>query len=267
MAGSELPCVIANIMRAGPGLGGIAGAQSDYFQATRGGGQGDYRTIVLAPGSAQDLADFTLKAFDLADEFRTPVIILADGFLGQMSEPVILPESTGRVFKKPWAVSGAKGRKKNIVASLHLIPETKLELHNIHLQEKYERITQKLRFFDTHRIDDADWIITAYGTSARIAKKAVDRLRDAGVKAGLFRPKCLWPFPDRELCGFAKNCNRILVVEMSHGQMLEDVKLALNGVKDVDFYGRAGGAVPTVNEIVSRIMKYEQKEYSHIRAS
>ncbi|OQX29843.1 MAG: 3-methyl-2-oxobutanoate dehydrogenase subunit VorB [Spirochaeta sp. LUC14_002_19_P3] len=267
MAGAELPCVIANIMRGGPGLGGIAGAQGDYFQATRGGGHGDYRTIVLAPDNAQELADFTVEAFDLADEYRTPVIILADGYLGQMSEPVVLPKPTGKTFEKPWAVTGAKDRKQNIIVSLLLHPENVLELHNLHLQEKYERITQKIRRYETYKTEDADWLLAAYGTSARIAQKAVDKLREDGIKAGLFRPTCLWPFPDRELAECASHCTRLLTVEMSHGQMVEDVKLAVNGAIEVDFYGRAGGALPTVKDIIARIKNYEHSEFTHVQAS
>ncbi len=267
MAGSELPCVIANIMRAGPGLGGISGAQGDYFQATRGGGNGDYQTIVLAPGNVQELADFTVMAFDLADEFRTPVIILADGYLGQMSEPVLMPKPSKKVFQKPWAVNGARGREKNIVASLRLFPDSALEDHNNHLQKKYKSIKEKVRHYDTHFAEDADWLITAYGTAARVARKAVDRLREEGIKAGLFRPTSLWPFPDKELCEYSKNTNSVLTVEMSHGQMLDDVKLALNGLKEVDFHGRTGGAIPTVSEIVAKVMEYERKKYSYIQAS
>jgi len=256
IAGAELPAVIVNIMRGGPGLGNISGAQGDYFQATRGGGNGDYRTVVLAPGSAQELADFTLRAFDLADEYRIPVMILADGYLGQMSEAVVMPEPTGKVYEKPWAVNGAKGRKKNIVASLKLIPDTALEDHNRHLQEKYDKITSDLHGTDTYMSEDAEWLIVAYGTSARISRKAVDRLRADGIKAGLFRPLYLWPFPYKELSEASKGKKKILAVEMSLGQMVEDVKLSLNGSTDVDFYGKAGGALPVLDEIVERIRNY-----------
>lgn len=267
IAGSELPCVLVNIMRGGPGLGNISGAQGDYFQATRGGGNGDYRTIVLAPGSAQELADFTVEAFDLADEYRMPVMILADGYLGQMSEAVVLPEPTGKTFEKPWALTGAKGRKKNIICSLKLIPDTSLEDHNLKLQEKYELISKRVHRAETYLADDADWLITAYGTSARIAKKAVDRLRAEGIKAGLFRPLTLWPFPEKELFEVGKNVRKILTVEMSLGQMVEDVKLTMNGAVDVDFYGRAGGAVPALDDIVGRINGYERENHTHVQAS
>ena len=267
IAGSELPCVLVNVMRGGPGLRAIAGAQGDYFQATRGGGNGDYRTIVLAPGSAQELADFTVDAFDLADQYRIPVLILADGYIGQMSEPVVLPEPTGKTFEKPWALTGAKGRSKNIIASLKLIPDNALEEHNLHLQEKYDLITEDVRRIDTYHTDDAEWLIVAYGTAARIARKAVDRLRGEGVKAGLFRPLSLWPFPDRELHEMARNVGKVLTVEMSMGQLVEDVKLSVNGEVEVDFYGRAGGAVPALDDIIERINSYERENHTHVQAS
>jgi len=267
IAGSELPCVIVNIMRGGPGLGNIAGSQGDYFQATRGGGNGDYRTIVLAPGSAQELADFTIEAFDLADEYRIPVMILADGYLGQMSEAVVLPEPSGRTFEKPWALTGAKGRKKNIVCSLKLIPDSALEDHNLKLQEKYDAISGKITRADTYLAEDADWLIVAYGTSARIGRKAVDRLRADGVKAGLFRPLTLWPFPEKELYRTGLGTRKILTVEMSMGQMVEDVKLSMNGEVEVDFYGRAGGALPALDDIIERINRYERENHNHVQAS
>lgn len=265
IAGAELPCVLVNIMRGGPGLGAIGGAQSDYFQSTRGGGHGDYRTIVLAPGTVQELADFTVDAFDLADEFSMPVLILADGFLGQMSEPVILPQPTGKRFDKPWALSGAKGRSKNIVASLKLIPDTALRDHNLKLDEKYNRVKKQVRRFEDYQTEDADWIIVAYGTAARVARKAVTRLRAQGIKAGLFRPASLWPFPDSELHERARAAHKILTVEMSTGQMHDDVRLAVNGECEVDLYGCPGGAVPTVSAITERIRNYE--EQVHIQAS
>ncbi len=267
IAGSELPCVLVNIMRGGPGLGAIAGAQGDYFQATRGGGNGDYRTIVLAPGSAQELADFTIEAFDLADEYRMPVMILADGYIGQMSEPVVLPKPSGKSFEKPWALTGAKGRKKNIICSMKLIPDTALEEHNLRLQEKYDLITEKVHRADTYMTDDADWLVVAYGTSARIARKAVDRLRGEGIKAGLFRPLTLWPFPEKELFEVGSKVQKILTVEMSMGQMVEDVKLTMNGEVEVDFHGRAGGAVPALDDIIERINGYERENHTHVQAS
>ena len=271
LSGAELPCVVVNIMRGGPGLGAIAGSQADYFQATRGGGNGDYRNIVFAPGNAQELADMTVEAFDLADQWRMPVIILGDGYLGQMSEPVKLPKPTGKTFDKPWAVTGAKGRPKNTVASLRLIPDTALEDHNYHLQARYDAISAEVRRYETYETDDADWLIVAYGTAARIVRKAVDRLRAEGVKVGLFRPQVLWPYPDAELRSLAEKSKKVLTVEMSLGQMVEDVRLACAGAADVDLYGRPGGAVPTLDDIIGRIKKYERDNddhhHSHIRAS
>jgi 2-oxoglutarate ferredoxin oxidoreductase subunit alpha len=267
LCGSELPCVVVNVMRGGPGLGGIAGAQGDYFQATRGGGNGDYRTIVLAPSNAQEMADFTVEAFDLADRYRIVVIILADGYLGQMSEALVLPEPSGKTFEKPWALTGRKGRAKNLIASMRLVPDTALEEHNLHLQEKYDLISENERRADEYLTDDAEWLIVAYGTSARVSRKAVDRLRAEGVKVGLFRPQTLWPFPDQELREASKGCGKVLAVEMSHGQMVEDVKLALNGSVEVDFHGRAGGAVPALNDIIERINSYERANHSHVQAS
>jgi len=267
LAGAELPCVLVNVMRGGPGLGGIAGSQGDYFQATRGGGNGDYHTIVLAPGSAQELANFTVDAFDLADEYRIPVLILADGYLGQMSEPLTLPVPSGKKFEKPWAVTGTEGRAKNVVASLRLVPDGALEAHNLHLQNKYNWITERVRRVDEYFCEDAEWLIVAYGTAGRVARKAVDRLRAEGVKTGLFRPLSLWPFPDRELNEFAQRAERVLTVEMSLGQLVEDVKLAVNGEAEVDLYGRAGGAVPTLDDITRRIYAYERQSHTHVQAS
>jgi len=267
LAGAELPCVLVNVMRGGPGLGAIAGSQGDYFQATRGGGNGDYRTIVLAPGSAQELADFTLYAFDLADEYRIPVLVLADGYLGQMSEPLVLPAPSEKSFDKSWALNGYEGRTKKIIASLRLVPDSALEEHNLHLQNKYDWIAKRVRSIDEYYCEDAEWLIVAYGTAGRVARKAVDRLRDEGIKAGLFRPLSLWPFPDRELNEFAKKAEKILTVEMSLGQLVEDVKLSVNGEVEVDFYGRAGGAVPTLDDIVGRIHGYERQCHTHVQAS
>jgi len=267
LAGAELPCVLVNVMRGGPGLGAIAGSQGDYFQATRGGGNGDYRTIVLAPGNAQELADFTVEAFDLADEYRIPVLILADGYLGQMSESVTLPKPTGKRYEKSWALSGTEGRTKNIIASLKLIPDNALEVHNLHLQDKYDWITEKVRCVDEYQCEDVEWLIVAYGTAGRVARKAVDKLRAEGIRVGLFRPLSLWPFPDRELNEFAKKAERVLTVEMSLGQLIEDVKLAVNGEAEVDFYGRAGGAVPTLDDIIGRIYGYERRSHTHVQAS
>jgi 2-oxoglutarate ferredoxin oxidoreductase subunit alpha len=256
LAGAELPCVVVNMMRGGPGLGGIAGSQADYFQATRGGGNGDYRSIVLAPGNVQELADLTVKAFELADKYRMVVTILGDGYLGQMSEPVVLPEPEIIAPDKPWAVSGNKGRKPNQVMSLRLSPEDYLEKHNIHLQELYSKVEQEETRAEQYLTDDADYIIVSYGTSSRISRKAVKSLRAEGIKVGLFRPITLWPYPMKELNALAHKVKKVLTVEMSAGQMLEDVKVAVNGQAEVDFYGKMGGAVPVSLEIVKIVKSY-----------
>ena len=256
LAGAELPCVVVNMMRGGPGLGGIAGSQADYFQATRGGGNGDYRSIVLAPGNVQELADLTVDAFELADKYRMVVTILGDGYLGQMSEPVVLPEPKVNPPAKPWAVSGNKGRKPNQVMSLRLSPEDYLEKHNIHLQELYSNVENSEAKAEQFQTEDAEYIIVSYGTSSRIARKAVKKLREDGIKVGLFRPITLWPYPMKELNTLAKKVKKVLTVEMSAGQMLEDVKVAVNGAAEVDFHGRLGGAVPESEEIIKIVKSY-----------
>lgn len=256
LAGAELPCVIVDMMRGGPGLGNIAGSQADYFQATRGGGNGDYRIIVLAPASVQELADITIEAFDLADEYSIPVMILGDGYLGQMSEPFSLPKPSGKSFKKPWALTGAKGRKPNIVASLRLSPENLLEEHNLKLKRTYDSITRKEVKYESYLTDDADYVLVAYGTSARICRSAIGELRKEGIKAGLFRPISLWPYPYTELKQISEKAKKVLTVEMSLGQMVEDVRLAVENDKKVDFYGRTGGMLPESEEIMRKVRSY-----------
>ena len=254
LAGAELPCVIVNVMRGGPGLGNIAPAQSDYFQATRGGGHGDYHSVVLAPSTVQEAHDFMGLAFDLADKYRNPVIILADGMLGQMMEPLETQNLNPKAqkYKKPWALTGCIGRKPNIIRSLYLA-EGVLEKMNLKLQDKYKTITQKEQRWQEYLLDDAKIILVAYGTMARIAKAAVNQLRKEGIKAGLIRPITLWPFPAKVFIPDINTTSKrvtFLVVEMSYGQMLEDVKLAVNGRCPVKFYGRAGGGIPTEEEII-----------------
>jgi len=253
LAGCELPAVIVNIMRGGPGLGNIAPAQSDYFQATRGGGHGDYRTIALAPSSVEEAVELTRLAFDLADNYRGPVLVVGDGILGQMMEPVQVSSfkfqvSSSQPPPKPWALTGAKGRKPNIIRSLYLKPRA-LEEFNKKLQRKYEEIKEKETRFEEVLTKDAELIIVAYGTTSRIAKAAVQSLRKKNKKAGLIRPITLWPFPDKAIKDAAKNTKVFLVVEMSCGQMIEDVELAVCGRRPVHFYGRPGGGVPTPEEI------------------
>lgn len=256
LSGAKLPAVVVNMMRGGPGLGNIAGAQGDYFQGTRGGGNGDYRTVALGPATVQELADLTVKAFDIADQYRVVVMILGDGFLGQMAEGVVLPEPTNKKFEKPWALSGAKNRKPNIVASLRLNPEDALEKLNLELAQTYAEIEKNEVMSESYMTDDADYLLVAYGTSSRIARSALRALRKEGVKVGLFRPITLWPFPSEALRKAAEGSKKILAVEMSMGQMVEDVKLAMNGEKEVDFYGRTAGMLPDIDEIIRRVKSY-----------
>lgn len=257
LAGCELPAVVVNMMRGGPRLGNIAGAQGDYFQATKGGGHGDYRQIVLAPSSVQELADYTLMAFDLADEYRIVVMILGDGHIGQMSEPLILPEPTGKVVdKSAWALTGAKGREQHIVRSLLLHPEDELEKLNLRLQEKYTQITNKETRYDSYRSEDAEYLIVGFGMCSRLARGACDALRKEGIKAGVFRPITLWPFPSSELAHASVGKKKILVVEMNAGQMVEDVRLAIECSVPVDFLGRMGGMIPEIESIIGRVKGY-----------
>lgn len=250
LAGMELPAVIVNMMRGGPGLGNIAPSQSDYFQATRGGGHGDYRVIVLAPAYGQEIADMTAAAFDLADKYRNPVMILGDGMMGQMMEPVVLPEPVDpkALAKKDWVLDGAKGRPQRIIRSLWLDPP-RLEELNWRLARKYEIISREVPDQEMYRVEDAELLIVAYGTAARIAKGALHRAREAGLKVGLYRPKTLWPFPSKPLAHLSRTIEQIVVFELNTGQMVEDVRLAVEGRCEVSFYGRPGGVVPTPDEI------------------
>jgi len=257
LAALELPAVIVNMTRGSPGLGNIAPAQSDYFQATRGGGHGDYRTIVLGPNSCQELADLTYKAFDLADEYRTPVVILGDGMLGQMMEPVELPPEVQikKLPHKDWTLTGAKGRPSRFIRSLLLDPFEEEE-HNWKLMRKYERITKEEVSWETFFADDARLMVVAFGIAARIAKGAIKRMRDEGLKVGLIRPISLWPFPSKAIKELTKKVRHFFVFEMNMGQMLEDVKLALEGNGEVHFYGRPGGIILTPLEISRVISSY-----------
>ncbi len=256
IAGTELPAVIVNIMRCGPGLGGIQPAQSDYFQAVKGGGHGDYRMVVLAPASVQEAYDLMFEAFDMADYYRNPVMVLGDGILGQMMEPVELREIKCRDLPvKDWVTSGLKNHSggKNILNSLILDPH-ELERHNIKLQGKYEKITLDEQRAELISCDDADIVIVAYGSTARIAKTSIQNLRLKGIKVGLLRPITLWPFPAQAFESVIDRAKCFLTVEMSAGQMLEDVRLIVNGRKKVHFYGRMGGMVPTPEEIEERVV-------------
>jgi 2-oxoglutarate ferredoxin oxidoreductase subunit alpha len=253
LAGAELPAVVVNIMRGGPGLGNIAPSQADYFQATRGGGHGDYRTIVLGPASVQELADCMPLAFDLADQYKMTVLVIADGLLGQMMEPVVLEKKERRKLPaKDWAVSGIKDRGQNIVKSLHL-PEGALEKFNYKLQEKYREVEKNEVRCEQYAVEDAEVVVIAYGIAARIVRSAVNKARAAGIKAGWIRPITLWPFPTEQISRAADEMRIFLTVEMSCGQMVEDVRLAVAGKAPIIFYGRPGGGVPSVEEILKNI--------------
>jgi len=259
MAGAELPAVIVNVMRGGPGLGNIAPSKSDYFQATRGGGHGDYRTIVLAPASVQEAYDLMSLSFELADHYRMPVMVLGDGVLGQMMEPIVLRSRQQAAHSRPenkgWALTGCKGRKANIIKSF-FIREGDLEKFNLILQKKYQEIKAKEQRWEEVFLAEAEIILVAYGLMARIAKGALKRLRQKGKKVGLIRPISLWPFPIKVFKRAMENRKpkRLLVVEMSYGQMVQDVRLAVNGRYRIDFLGRAGGGVPTEEEIIKRVI-------------
>lgn len=252
IAAAELPCVIVNIMRGGPGLGGIQPSQSDYFQATRGGGHGDYRLIVLAPWSVQEMADLTVLAFDLADQYRNPVLILGDGSLGQMMEPVELPQSQAVHSLKDWVTTGCRKRTRNVINTLYLDPQ-ELEKHNQHLQEKYCLIAQSETRAEQFLMEDARIVVVAFGLSARIARSAIQAARADGIKAGLFRPVTLWPFPYHQLHTASAGARAVLTVEMSAGQMVEDVRLALEGRVPAYFYGRSGGMIPDFRAVLAEI--------------
>lgn len=251
LAGAELPCVIVNIMRGGPGLGNINAAQSDYMQAVKGGGHGDYKQIVLAPSSVQEAADLTFKAFELADKYRNPVMILGDGMLGQMMEVVEFPEIKNTFQKKPWAVTGNRNSERRIVNSLYIVPE-ELEEHNIRLRAKYNRIEKDEVMVEEYMADDAEVIFVSFGMCARIVKSAINELRKKGEKVGLIRPITLYPFPYEKIGKYSQkeSVAFFVDVEMNLGQMLEDVRLCVNGSKKVFFYGRTGGMVPTISEII-----------------
>jgi len=253
LAGAELPAVVVNVMRGGPGLGNIAPSQADYFQATRGGGHGDYRTIVLGPSSVQELVDCMPLAFDLADQYRMTVMILADGILGQMMEPVVLdPKPRRPLPPKPWALTGMKDRPQNIVRSLYLADGALEELNN-RLMAKYQQIQEHEVLCEEYRVEDAEIVIVAYGIAARIVRAAVDQARDEGIAAGMIRPITLWPFPFEQIGAVAETFRMFLTVEMSCGQMVEDVKLAVAGKCPVLLHGRPGGGIPTDDEVLDRI--------------
>jgi len=259
MAGAEIPGMFVNVQRGGPGLGTIQPSQGDYFQATRGGGNGDYHVIVLAPASVQEMADFVDLAFELAFKYRNPAMILSDGVIGQMMEKIVLPPYKPRKTEEeirelyPWATIGRpKTRKPNIMTSLELKPEA-MEARNIHLQQKYAEIQEKEVRYEEQFMDDADYMIVAFGSAARLTEKAIEIARSEGLKVGLLRPITVWPFPSQQIREAARGKKGVLVVEINAGQMVQDVRLAINGEVPVEQFGRLGGIVPEPEEIVAAL--------------
>lgn len=261
LAGAELPCVIVNIMRGGPGLGGIQPSQSDYFQATKGGGHGDYNLIVYAPANVQEAVNLTQKAFDRADMYRIPAMILADGIIGQMMEPVEIKDNdTSGKYPKDWAAKGIddKSDKPIVVKSLYLDPH-KLNQHNKNLQAKYQKIKENETMSESIDCEDADIILIAYGTTSRVAASAMREARKEGIKVGLFRPITLWPFPEKEIMSECKNAKKVVVVEMSEGQLLYDVNYYLKFSKPVEFIGESGGIVPSTKQVLAKIKEISEE--------
>ncbi len=254
MASAELPALILNVVRGGPGLGTIQPSQSDYFQAVKGGGHGDYHIVVLAPASVQEMYDFVKTGFDLSFKYRTPTMILSDGVIGQMMEKVELSDYTPRWTKEeiikntPWATTGRDNRERNIITSLYLDP-AKMEQHNNHLQEKYRKMQEDVMFEKIH-CDDAEYLLVAFGSSSRICQKAVDIARQEGIKVGLLRPITLYPFPTKVIQEMLPQIKGIMSIEMNAGQMVEDIRLAVEGKVKVEFYGRVGGIIPSPTEVV-----------------
>ena len=255
IAGADLPSVVVNVQRGGPGLGGIQPSQSDYFQAVKGGGHGDYKMIVLAPSSVQEMADLTVKAFDLSDKYRMTAMILADGTMGQMMEPISLEYENTNNFEKPWAVTGTKmEREHNVVNSLYLVPEV-LEVKNFERYEKYNAIEENEVMYEEYLMDDAELCIVAFGIAARVAKNAISKAREAGIKVGMIRPITLWPFPKDVLAKAADKVKAFISVELSMGQMIEDVALATQQKKPIYLCNRSGGMIPTPENVLDSINK------------
>lgn len=255
IAGSDLPALIVNVQRGGPGLGGIQPSQSDYFQATKGGGHGDYHLIVLAPASVQEMADLTVKAFDLSDKYRIPAMLLADGTMGQMMEPVSLEGITEHKVEKPWAVTGTQmKRKHNIINSLYLKPE-ELEKISFARYERYAEVEKNEPMWEEYMMEDAEYCVVAYGIAARVSKNAVTAARANGVKVGLIRPITLWPFPTEALAAAAKKVKAFVSVELSMGQMIEDIRLATGCSRPVTLCNRAGGMIPDPEQVLEAIAK------------
>lgn len=255
IAGADLPALIVNVQRGGPGLGGIQPSQSDYFQACKGGGHGDYHLIVLTPASVQEMADLTGLAFELADKYRMPAMLLADGTMGQMMEPVELPDEEPEMIEKPWALTGTKGeRKHNIVNSLYLVPE-KLEETNNERYERYKLVEENEVRYESFMMEDAEICVAAFGIAARVSKNAVIEARKQGIKVGMIRPITVWPFPKKAFAEAAEQVNSFISVELSMGQMIEDIKLAIDCKKPVDLCYRVGGMIPSPEEVLESIKK------------
>ncbi|HUI74718.1 MAG TPA: 3-methyl-2-oxobutanoate dehydrogenase subunit VorB [Candidatus Acidoferrum sp.] len=253
LAGAELPCVIVDIMRGGPGLGNIAPEQSDYFAMVKGGGHGDYRNIVVAPASVQEMAELTMLAFELADKYRNPAVVLSDGFVGQMVETLDLEYRDLLLPEKPWAVKGTSETRRNLVSSIFLEPD-ELEQHQRRMEEKYCRAQKEEPRYELYQAEDAEILLVGFGIVSRVLRSVVEKLRSDGVRAGLFRPITLWPFASQALQKAAAHANCVHVVELSNGQLVEDVRLAINGKVPVEFYGRTGGNVPSAEEVYSLVI-------------
>ncbi len=256
IAGAELPCVIADIMRGGPGLGNIGPEQGDYSQMVKGGGHGNYHNIVLAPNNVQEMCDLTMRAFELADRYRNPAVVLADGALGQMMEAIDLPEPSNHLPPKAWAVTGEAATRKNLITSIYLRHE-ELEKHNEKLQAKYRKIEETEVMWEEHETGDAEILLVAYGISSRVARATADEARGLGIRVGLLRPITLYPFPYNRIGELAQKIKSCLVVELSYGQLMEDVRLAVNGRVPVRLLARAGGMIPTEEEVLTAIQKME----------
>ncbi|MBN2412567.1 3-methyl-2-oxobutanoate dehydrogenase subunit VorB [candidate division KSB1 bacterium] len=256
-AGAELPMVIVDIMRGGPGLGNIGPAQADYNQIVKGGGHGGYKLIVLAPNCAQEMCDLTMLAFELADKYRNPAVILADGFVGQMMEPVEFPEPVKKLPEKPWAIKADSDDENRLISSIDLELE-KLEQHNLELFKKYADIEANHVKYENYLLDDAEIVLIGYGVVSRVLQTVVDELRQRDIKIGMLRPISLWPFPKKQIAELAKRVKEFFVVELSAGQMVDDVRLAVNGKIPVHFYSRMGGVVPSPEEIIEQLMKLNE---------
>jgi 2-oxoisovalerate ferredoxin oxidoreductase alpha subunit len=254
LAASELPCVVVDIMRGGPGLGNISPEQSDYNQMVKGGGHGNYKLIVLAPNGAQEMCDLTIRAFELADKWRNPAVILADGFVGQMMEPVSFPEPVTEIPEKPWSLKATEETRTNLINSIYL-DNDELEAHNQHLIDKYKQVADEETTWEDYLTDDAEMVLVGYGIISRILRSVVERGREEGLKLGLMRPITLWPFPTQRIADLAETCSSFMVVEMSDGQLVDDIRLAVEGKKPTYLYTRMGGNVPTVDEIFEVVKK------------